>query len=325
MPATEFDIIDRYFRQQPRRDDVLLSVGDDAAILAVPAGKQLVVSTDTLVAGVHFPESTSPRDVAFKSVAVNLSDLAAMGAQPAWLTLALTLPEVDEHWLEQFAMEFVDTAAHFGADLVGGDTTQGPLSISVTAMGLVDAGAEMRRDRARDGDAIYVTGSLGDAAIGLALLQQDAVLDDSAAWLLGRLNRPQPRVGFASLASHCCDCAIDISDGLAADLGHVLEASDCGASVRLDSIPLSPQALAFFENTGGIDWNRVLGGGDDYELCLITAPENEAQLMRAARQSGTALSRIGEITRQQGLRFIDAGGVIHVLEHSGFEHFSTEP
>jgi len=323
MPATEFDIIDRYFRLPAQRDDVVLPVGDDAAIVAVPPAKQLVVSTDTLVAGVHFPENTSARDIACKSVAVNLSDLAAMGARPAWLTLALTLPRVDEAWLDAFAREFIETAARFGAELIGGDTTQGPLCISVTALGLVDAGAAMRRDLARAGDAIYVTGSLGDAAIGLGLLRQGGVADDSAAWLVDRLNRPQPRVDFALLAASCCVCAIDISDGFAADLGHVLEASGCGADVRLDNIPLSPQALAYFNASGGIDWDVVLCGGDDYELCVVTSIANEAQLMQAARQSGTRLSRVGEITPRQGLRCIDAAGETRPLPGRGFEHFSA--
>jgi thiamine-monophosphate kinase len=323
MPATEFDIIDHYFRQPARRDDVVLSVGDDGAVVAVPPGKQLVVTTDTLVAGVHFPENTSAQDIARKSVAVNLSDLAAMGAQPAWLTLALTLPRVDESWLEKFARDFIDTAAQYGAELIGGDISEGPLNISVTAMGLVDADAVMRRDRAQAGDAIYVTGTLGDAAIGLALLQQDSINDDSSAWLAGRLNRPEPRVDFALLAARCCDCAIDISDGLAADLGHVLDASGCGADVRLDSIPLSPQALAHFNAAGGIDWDVILSGGDDYELCVVTAPANEAQLVQAARQSGTRLSRVGEIMRRPGLRFLDAGGETRALANRGFEHFSS--
>ena len=322
MPATEFEIIERYFKQPARRDDVVLAVGDDGAVVAVPPGKQLVVTTDTLVAGVHFEEHTSARDIACKSVAVNLSDLAAMGAQPAWLTLALTLPRVDEHWLEQFAREFIDAATRHGAELIGGDTTQGPLSIGVTAMGLVDADRVMRRDRACAGDAIYVTGCLGDAAIGLALSQQDSINDDSSAWLANRLNRPEPRVDFALLAAQCCDCAIDISDGLAADLDHVLEASGCGADVRLGNIPLSPQALAHF-NVAGVDWDTVLGGGDDYELCVVTAPTNEAQLMRAARQSGIRLSRVGEITLRPGLRFIDSGGETRALANRGFEHFSS--
>lgn len=323
MPATEFDIIDRYFKRPARRDDVVLSVGDDGAVVTAPPGKQLVVTTDTLVAGVHFPDSTSASDIACKSVAVNLSDLAAMGAQPAWLTLALTLPRVDERWLEAFAREFIDTADQFGAELIGGDTTQGPLSISVTAMGLVNADAVMRRDRAQVGDAIYITGSLGDAAIGHGLLQQGRINNDSAVWLVGRLNRPQPRVDFGLLAARCCRCAIDISDGLAADLGHILEASGCGATVRLDDIPLSPQAQGHFDTSGGIDWDTVLSGGDDYELCVITAPANKAHLMQAARQSGTQLSRVGEITDQPGLRFIDVGGQIRPFSHRGYEHFSA--
>jgi thiamine-monophosphate kinase len=246
-----------------------------------------------------------------------------MGAQPAWLTLALTLPQVDEVWLEAFAREFIDTATRYGAELIGGDTTRGPQCISVTAMGLVDADTAMRRDRAQVGDAIYVTGSLGDAGIGLSLLQKDEVYDDSAAWLVNRLNRPQPRVEFAAKAATCCNCAIDISDGLAADLGHVLDASGCGADVQLDSIPLSPQALAHFNAAGGIDWDTVLSGGDDYELCVVSAPANETQLMQAAQHSGTRLSRVGEITRRQGLQFIDADGETLILSKRGFEHFRS--
>lgn len=322
MAAGEFSLINRYFKTPHTRQDVTMGVGDDCAVVSIPEGKQLAVTVDTLVSGIHFPSDTSPADIACKAIAVNLSDLAAIGARPAWLTLALTLPEVDESWVRAFADSFHATADSYEVQLIGGDTTQGPLSITVQAMGIVDPQRIMRRDGARPGDAVYVSGTLGDAAAGLRILQQEQLSDENQAWLVNRLHRPQARVELGCRAPAMCRCAIDISDGLAADLGHILEASDCGATVNIDRIPLSHQLVEHSGNRNEVDWNRVLSGGDDYELCLVVAPGNESRLMQLAGELSLPLTRIGTIEARGMLNFIDESGAKFLLDDSGYEHFT---
>jgi thiamine-monophosphate kinase len=322
MAAGEFSLINTYFKTPHTRQDVTIGVGDDCAVVSIPEGKQLAVTVDTLVSGIHFPSDTSPADIACKAIAVNLSDLAAIGARPAWLTLALTLPEGDESWVRSFADSFHATADRYEVQLIGGDTTQGPLSITVQALGLVDPEHVMRRGGARPGDAIYVSGTLGDAAAGLKILQQEQLDDENQAWLVNRLNRPQARVELGNRASAFCRCAIDISDGLAADLGHILEASDCGATVNVDRIPLSHQLVEYSNNRNEVDWNRVLSGGDDYELCLVVAPENDNRLMQLAGELSLPLTRIGTIEARGALNFIDASGATYLLNDNGYEHFT---
>lgn len=322
MAAGEFSLINRYFKTPLTRRDVTIGVGDDCAVVSTPAGKQLAVTTDTLVQGIHFPSETSPADIASKAIAVNLSDLAAMGARPAWLMLALTLPDFDESWVRDFADSFHATANRYGVELIGGDTTQGPLSITIQAMGIIDPERIMRRNGAHPGDDIYISGTLGDAATGLKILQQGQLIDENQAWLVNRLNRPQARVELGCKASAFCRCAIDISDGLAADLGHILEASDCGATVNIDRIPLSHQLVEYSSNRNGVDWNRVLSGGDDYELCLVVAPENESRLMQLAGELSLPLTRIGTIEARGRLNFIDESGEKYLLNDTGYEHFT---
>ena len=321
MASGEFDLIGKYFLSPPDRAEVVLGVGDDCAIVSVPQGKQLAITTDTLVEGVHFPHDTSPRDIACKAVAVNLSDLAAMGAEPAWLTLALTLPHIDESWLRSFSDSFRASAKKYKATLVGGDTTQGSLSITVQATGFVDPDRVMRRDKAMPGDAIYVSGTLGDAAAGLKILSLGESVDDSRARLVHRLNCPEPRVELGLMASAFCRCAIDISDGLAADLGHILEASHCGATVNRDSIPLSHELVEYSVDRDAVDWERVLAGGDDYELCLVVAPEYEGRLMAIASKISLPLTRIGVIEDHGTLNIVDDTGARYLLDQDGFEHF----
>ena len=324
MAAGEFSLINTYFKTPSTHPDVSLGIGDDCAVVSIPEGKQLAVTTDTLVDGIHFPTETSPADIASKAIAVNLSDLAAMGARPAWLMLAMTLPEVDECWISDFADSFHATANRYQVELIGGDTTQGPLSITIQAMGLVDPQRIMRRDGARPGDAIYISGTLGDAAAGLKILQQGQLIDENQAWLVSRLKRPQARVELGHSASAFCRCAIDISDGLAADLGHILEASDCGATVNIDRIPLSHQLVEYSNNRNEVDWNRVLSGGDDYELCLVVAPENENRLLQLAGELSLPLTRIGTIEAEArgALNFIDESGAKYLLNDTGYEHFT---
>jgi thiamine-monophosphate kinase len=322
MAAGEFSLINTFFKTPHTRQDVTLGVGDDCAVVSIPEGKQLAVTVDTLVDGIHFPSDTSPADIACKAIAVNLSDLAAIGARPAWLTLALTLPEADESWTRAFAESFHAAADKYKVQLIGGDTTQGPLSITVQAMGIVDPQRIMRRDGARPGDAIYVSGTLGDAAAGLKILQQEQLIDENQAWLVNRLNRPQARIELGCRASVLCRCAIDISDGLAADLGHILEASACGATVNIDRIPLSHQLVEDYGNRNEVDWNRVLSGGDDYELCLVVPPANESRLMHLASELSLPLTRIGTIEAGGMLDVIDESGAKFLLDDSGYEHFT---
>ena len=321
MASGEFNLIKKYFYPPAHSKDVVLGVGDDCAVVSVSEGRQLAVTTDTLVAGVHFPAGTSPADIAWKAIAVNLSDLAAMGAEPAWLTLALTLPEEDEEWLGAFSRSFHSTADRYHVELIGGDTTRGPLTITLQAMGLVDPDRYMRRDAARPGDAIYVSGTLGDAAAGLKILQQQQPVSAGGRWLVNRLHRPEPRVELGLRAAAFCRCCIDISDGLAADLGHILEASRCGATVNIDRIPLSHQLVEYSEDRNAVDWAMVLGGGDDYELCLVVAPEQEHRFTQVASEISLPLTRVGKIEPGGALNFVDGAGARYLPDRSGYEHF----
>jgi thiamine-monophosphate kinase len=318
----EFDLIQKYFTSPSIRSDVSLGVGDDCAIVSVPPGKQLAISTDTLVDAVHFPSDTEPADIAYKAVAVNLSDLAAMGATPAWLTLALSMPSVDLDWIKAFSESFIMTAGRYNAQLIGGDITRGPLSVTVQAMGLIDPAYCMRRDRANPGDLIYVSGTLGDAAMGLRIWQQGQGADADEAWLIDRLKHPEPRVDLGIQVAAYCNCAIDISDGLIADLGHILAASGCGATVYTDRIPLSHQLLEQTIDRDAVDWELVLTGGDDYELCLVVTAANEDRLLAVATELSLPLTRIGVIEQQQSLSIIDRAGTKLVLDRPGYEHFA---
>lgn len=320
----EFDLIQKYFSPDIWRDDVVTGVGDDCAILQPPLNKQLAVTADTLISGVHFPENTSAEDIAYKAVAVNLSDLAAMGAEPAWLTLALTLPEINTRWLQAFASSFSETAKHFNVQLVGGDTTRGNMSITVQAMGFVEPNKVMRRDKASPGDRIYVSGSLGDAALGLHLSTHAGTVAASiSSYCRDRLNRPTPRLALGKAAAEVCTCGIDISDGLIADLGHILAASECGARIELDAVPVSKPLRSYFdtENAGEPDWNWVLAGGDDYELCLLVSETNEQQLIASAHEIALPLTRIGEIHSGTGLQCLDKSGDEISVAASGYLHF----
>ena len=325
MSASEFDLIRRYFTVATTREDVRLGVGDDCALLLPPSGKLLATTVDTLIAGVHFPLNTSAADIACKAIAVNLSDLAAMGAEPAWLTLALTLSEVNEEWLQEFSQAFQQTAQRYGVQLVGGDTTRGSLSVTVQATGFVDADKVMRRDTAKAGDSIYLTGTLGDAALALRLLQGDALQGESStdvAYLLSRLNRPEPRLAFAQAVSAYARCAIDVSDGLLADLGHIISASQCGARLELAALPLSNALLSVYSNNNeNIDLQAILSGGDDYELCLAINPEFESVVLKLAESVKLPLTKIGQMTNSGVIECIDQQGRRVDFLASGYQHF----
>ncbi len=318
MSLSEFELIQHFFANSgAQRADVTLGVGDDCAILAMPTGKELVVSIDTLVESVHFFKDTDPERLGYKSLAVNLSDLAAMGARPAWATLALTLPSVDEDWLAAFCRGFSQLATAYGVQLIGGDTTKGPLNISIQVHGFVDIGTALRRDGAQLGDVIYVTGRLGDA--GLAL-QNVGGMDTSAA-AQSRLDRPIPRLAEGQALVGVANAAIDISDGLLSDLGHICQASGVGATLYMDNLPCS-QAVHDHIKVND-DWSLPLSAGDDYELCVTIPPEKRAEAEQRAVNFECGLTQIGRIEAAPGIRCLRANGQQLQPPSSGYEHFSS--
>lgn len=312
----EFDLIRDYFTRPTPDAAVRLGIGDDAAVVAVPAGHELVVSTDTLVSGRHFPEAASPFAIGWKALAVNLSDLAAMGAEARWLTLALTLPDNNVDFLREFAAGFFALAEQEKVSLIGGDTTRGPLSITVTAMGVVPAGQALRRDGARPGDDLYVSGTLGDAGLGLrlALLQwPDEMAESDRGFLLQRLHQPTPRLALGRALRGLASSCLDVSDGLAQDLGHILQASGVGAVLMLETLPRS---AALRDIDAAFADVLALNSGDDYEL-LFTAP---AAVREKIAGLGLACQRIGRISATPGLR-LQRDGVDIDMPLAGFRHF----
>lgn len=318
----EFELIRRFFARQPVvRDDVVLGIGDDAAVLDVAPESQLVVTTDLSIAGVHFLPDADPVSVGHKSLAASLSDLAAMGAEPAWFTLDLSLPKVDVRWLERFCEGLFGLARRYNAQLIGGDTSHGALAITVAAYGLVPRGQSLRRSGAKLGDRVYVSGKLGDAALALSHYRGKRRLPDADLMVIAdRLARPMPRVraGIAlrSLANSC----IDISDGLLADLGHIVEASHVGASIRLDRIPLSP---VFQRHLDDVGWDTALAGGDDYELCFTVPESNVSAVERLQPQFRESFACIGEIVDGPGVQVLDESGNPYHPAALGHDHFSV--
>ena len=321
----EFDLIARVRdRCAHRRGDVALGIGDDAALLDVPAGQQLAVCTDTLVAGVHFPAATMPEDIGWKALAVNLSDLAAMGATPAWALLALTLPDADARFVERFADGFATLAGQHAVALIGGDTTQGPLSITVTVLGFVPRDLALTRGGARVGDGVFVTGTLGDAAGALRMLRGSGLgTGDSGkngVALRVRLDHPEPRVAAGLALRGIASACIDVSDGLLADLGHVCAASEVGAEIEADALPVSPELTAAFDAQTCRD--LALAGGDDYELCFTAPSTREMEIVEALAAAGCDATRIGQIVAGSGVRVLDASANEIEMVHAGWEHFS---
>lgn len=329
---SEFTLIHTHFaRLGSVRGDVIRGVGDDCALLRVPPEQELAISIDTLVAGIHFLAETDPHGLGHKCLAVGLSDLAAMGAAPAWATLALTLPAADEAWLGAFAEGFGTLAQAHGVALVGGDTTHGPLSITVQVHGLVPAGRAIRRSGARPGDLVCVSGTLGDAGLALrGLLAGDPV----NGYLRARLERPTARVTLGLALRGLATAMIDISDGLAADLGHILEesasgrgleADQIGAELRLADLPLSPQVRDAITRTQ--DWSLPLAAGDDYELCFTLPPDQRDKLAALSRRLDCPLTAIGRILDKtegaapMGLTCRGPDGTSWTPKYAGFNHF----
>ncbi|MGO0999974.1 thiamine-phosphate kinase [Lysobacter sp. CA196] len=340
MSAAEFDLIARIRARigagLAPRDDVVLGIGDDAALLQPPAGQQLVVATDTLNRGVHFADDAAPADIGWKSLAVNLSDLAAMGATPAWCTLSLSLPAeagvATETFVDGFLDGFIALAAEHRIALVGGDTTRGPLSVCVTVLGFVAPGAALRRDGAQAGDEVWVTGTLGDAAAALALAGIAPYRDAAVRHCVGdpatdnerlheRLRRPTPRVSAGRVLRGLAHAGIDISDGLLADLGHVCAASGLGARIDAGALPTSPALAAACE--GPARWGLQLGGGDDYELCFTAAPAQRAAIVQGLAEANTPAQVIGVIEAESGLRVRAPDGSAWQPSRRGYQHFDS--
>jgi thiamine-monophosphate kinase len=319
VAVSEFDLIRRFFADATAsRADVLLGVGDDCALLQVPSGVSLAVSMDTLVEGRHFLPGTDPESLGHKALAVNLSDLAAMGAEPAWVTLALTLPEADETWLGAFINGFATLAALHGVQLVGGDTTRGPLSITVQVHGFVDPVSALRRGGGTAGDRLFVSGCVGDAGLALLRVQDAEPADGDDRYLRDRLDRPTPRVTLGRLLAGRANAAIDLSDGLLADLGHVCTASGTGARVQLDHLPLSAAVAA---ECGRGNWQQALAGGDDYELLFSIAPDRVQSLLRVCREAGQQIQEIGCLVADGGIVLVYPDGRVSEEIPHGFDHF----
>ncbi|EPM0390763.1 thiamine-phosphate kinase [Proteus mirabilis] len=322
MPCGEFSLIKQYFTSQPvKRKDVSTGIGDDCAILTVPEKQQVAISTDTLVSGIHFLPTISPEDLAYKALAVNISDLAAVGADPAWASLALTLPKVDNDWLETFSRSLFALAEYYSIQLIGGDTTKGPLSLTITIQGLVPQGMALLRSGAKIGDWIYVTGFLGDSAAGLAVLQNrlQPSQPESRDYFITRHLRPQPRLLQGQALRSLASAAIDISDGLISDLNHILTASGCGARINLDALPYSTAMKSQVSKEQAEIW--ALSGGEDYELCFTVPEINRGALDIALAHTGADFHCIGQIMPiAEGIRYLREGKEVHP-NLKGFDHF----
>ena len=317
MSQSEFSLIERYFANTGNtRHAARLSQGDDAAVVEIPDGKQVVMSVDTLVAGIHFLEQTSASDIAHKALAVNLSDLAAMGAAPAWCLLSITLPEVDEAWLSAFSASFKSIAEQYEIELIGGDTCHGPLSITVQVTGLVDRDRYVTRSGAQPGDLIVVSGQLGNAALGLAFLQGKINLTKELKGMaVQAINRPVPRLCLAGFLQQYASAAIDISDGLVGDLKHILDKSAVGAEIRQIDLPVNNwiKQQQVFE--------YALCGGDDYELCLTLPPKLRDQIPRWNEcNPDCPLTEIGEIS-ESGYYLLTDDQTIDLTRYTGYQHF----
>ncbi len=318
----EFELIAHYFAEQKqvKRPDVILGIGDDCAILEVPKDQQLLMSMDTLVNGVHFPVNTSAYDIGYKALAVNLSDLAAMGATPAWFSLALTLPVLDKDWLSGFSEGLFALAQEFKVQLVGGDTTRGPLSITIQVHGFTPRGKVITRKGAKAGDLIYVSNSLGDAGLALQHILSQVNLPSSVfSSVLEQLNRPFPRIKEGLILADYATAMIDISDGLIADLDHILKQSKVGALVDVNTLPLSLELKQSLDFSAAV--NLALTAGDDYELCFTIPADKKEQVEMHMDHEGYKIHCIGTITANEHL-------VLHLGEQvwdkgslQGYTHF----
>ncbi|MCG5529513.1 thiamine-phosphate kinase [Halorhodospira halochloris] len=317
----EAALIRRYFQGlTSQREGIVNGIGDDSAVVEPPAEGCLAVCCDTLVEGVHFPADIPAEALGHRALAVNLSDIAAVGGEPLWAVLSLTLPADDSHWLEGFADGFKLLADRYGVALIGGDTTRGSLSVTVTVIGRLPRGGGILRSGAQPGDGIWVTGTLGDAALGLKRWQDRAgvPLSGDPALLAAQLFRPEPRVAAGRALRGIASAAIDVSDGIAVDLSRLLEESGVGATLVLDDLPRSEAYIA----EGG-DLATMLHGGDDYELCFCSPPLSAEMVEQLSQQAGTSLTRIGTVDATPGLRGVDGAGNVCALQSDGYDHFSS--
>jgi len=319
----EFELIKQFFTEQAvKRKDVLLGIGDDCAVVSSTENQNIVVTTDTLVAGVHFPLGTSPKAFGHKAVAVNLSDIAAMGAKPSWISLAITLPEVNDDWLSEFCSGVFELCEYYNVQLIGGDTTQGPLSITITAQGITPEGKYLSRSGAKSGDWLYVTGELGDAALALQHYKESVLTEnDIIEQVQNKLDFPKPRVLAGQALREYASAAIDISDGLLSDLGHICQASNVGANIVLDAIPLSDamKKSQLFDDSVHL----ALNGGDDYELLFTVSEDKKVGMETALSHAGTAITCIGQINASQIISTTLNNKAVPI-RNSGFEHFSSK-
>jgi thiamine-monophosphate kinase len=320
---SEFDLIKRYFRRdRPAGPQTVLGIGDDCALLAPTPGRQLAVSSDMLVEGRHFFAGTDPFMLGHKCLAVNLSDLAAMGAVPLGFTLALALPRADAAWLDGFARGLFALADEHRCELVGGDTTKGPLNVCITIFGEIHPGRALRRDAARAGDDVWISGTLGDARLALADCLREVALTPEERALAGpRLHQPTPRVALGRRLAEdgLAHAALDISDGLVGDLGHILAASNVGATLDVDALPAG-QALA--RQDGAVRRRFALAGGDDYELCFTAPAAHRDAILAAGAACGTAVTRVGRITPEPRLCLVDGAGAPLAIDVRGWDHFA---
>jgi thiamine-monophosphate kinase len=319
MSLGEFDIIARYFASHDHRADVLLGVGDDAAVLDVEDGRRLVVAIDTIVEGVHFPRNIDASAVGYRALAVNLSDIAAMGAQPAWMTLALSLPEASEPWIAGFAAGLLELAEQYDVALVGGDTVRGPLVVTIQLAGWVEPDRWLTRSGARPGDLLMISGVPGEAAAGLHVIQQHMPLNETTAQLRWRFLRPRPRIALGRQLRTVATAAMDVSDGLLTDLQKLCVASHCAAVLDIDALPSSAAMRELFDADAAIDY--ALAGGDDYELLFTLPPERLPDLM-ARRDPALPLTVIGSITTGSGVH-CRRHGAAFTPRRSGYDHFAT--
>lgn len=321
MP-NEFQLIQQFFQREQAEqpaEGVLLGIGDDCALLQIPVGKQLAVSVDTLVADIHFPAHADPELIAERALRTNLSDLAAMGADPLWFTLALTLPEANENWLGSFSRGLFKCAREFGIALVGGDTTSGPLSITIQVMGAAEPTNTLRRDGANIGDFVLATNFLGDGAAALAAIQTPQLFDgEHAEYLQQRFYRPMPRLYESGLIRDIANSALDISDGLVADLQHICDASDLGAVIDVENLPLSPAVKSLNNNSQAYQW--ALSGGDDYELCFTVPPEKMTDIAMLIAQGKLHATVIGEMIAGNKV-ICEYEGEPFELAITGYQHF----
>ena len=315
----EFALIRRFFDRPMQDDSVRLGIGDDAALIVPEPGHDLVCAVDTIVAGIHYPDDLPPFDIGYRSVTINLSDIAAMGGRPRWMTLALTIPSADAGWLSLFAEGLFAAAAEANVSLVGGDTTRGKTTVvSVNLMGDVDPDKAIRRSGAESGDSIFVTGTPGDAAAGLSLLKSGSDQTSGGEYLIGRFVRPTARVAFASSIAPIASAAIDLSDGLYADLQKLINASKVGAILDFSQLPLSAEILATFDYENAV--NFALAGGDDYELCFTASRSDDAEVHALAKQNQLQVTRIGEVVSGDGISCTRDGAPFEYTD-PGYRHF----